>query len=298
MENICLRVLLTGATGFIGKYVYDRLLHKDIELHIISRHPQYFLKKSHVVDILNCQETKTLIKKIKPQVLIHLAWDVTHDEFWFSSKNSIYADATVNLFNVFLEQGGEKIISTGTCAEYPTSENSVSENIVFDESILTPYGRSKKKVSKWLQKTNCDFTWLRIFGIYGDGEDSRRLFPSMIRAIQSNQEFIIKNSNIFCDYVYVDDVANFIVDCLCNKTLGVVNIGTGENYAVLDLYHAITKYIKSGLFSIEKMIKKPDINSRIPSVQKLHEYGYRFNLNSRFFKNLLPKNCKETKNNE
>lgn len=284
------RVLLTGGTGFIGQHVYNRLLNKNIDLHITSRYFRPLLKNVHITDLLNLTNIKNLIKKLQPDILIHLAWDVTHDEFWTSSKNVDYLKASIKLFELFLEQGGKKIISTGTCAEYPTCDSSVSEDIIFDKFVLTQYGAAKKEVSEWLQKTNCDFSWLRIFGIYGHGEDNRRILPSMIRAIRENQEFIIKNPNIFCDYIYVDDLAALIVDCIYNKGLGIVNIGSGENYAFLDLYNAIVKYIKSGLLSIDKTINNPDINSRIPDVKKLHNYGYKLNFNFEFVKNVLLRN--------
>lgn len=281
-----IRILLTGGTGFIGKYVYNRLISKNIDLHITSRYLRPLIKNVHIINLLNITETKNLIAKLKPDILIHLAWDVTHNEFWTSSKNIAYAKASIELFEAFLDHGGKKIISTGTCAEYPTSDLRVSEDMIFDKSVLTKYGSSKKEVSEWLQKTNCDFSWLRIFGIYGKGEDNRRIFPSMIKAIKTNQEFIIKNPNVFCDYIYVDDLAALIVDCIDNSGLGVVNIGSGENYAFLDLYNAVAKYINSGLLSIDRTINNPDINSRIPNVKKLHSYGYKLNLNFEFIKNL------------
>lgn len=279
-----MKVLLTGFTGFIGQALYKKLLCDEIDLHVTSRFPQHSIKNAYVIDLLDHEATHSLVQKIKPDILIHLAWDVTHGEFWTSSKNVLYADASIHLFQCFIENGGKKIIATGTCAEYPVSNKSVSETISVDTSILTPYGREKRRVSEWLKNNNCDFTWLRIFGIYGNGENSKRLFPSIIRSVQANEEFMIRNPSIFYDYVCVNDLVNFIVFYLYNKGLNIINIGTGESYAVYDLYCALVQYLKSGLFSIKKTIKNPNLNSRIPNVQKLRESGYQFDLNASFFK--------------
>jgi len=270
-------VLLTGATGFIGKHVYDKLSREDIDLHVTSRNI-LSLKNSHVLDILDRSASRDLIKIIKPDVLIHLAWDVTHGEFWSSDKNPDYATATINLFNIFQKNGGKKIIAAGTCAEYAPSSCAVDEDSFVDIKELTPYGRAKKTVFDWLENQCADFTWLRIFGIYGEAENKERLFPSMIRAIKLKQEFLIKNPDTFFDYVYVDDIAKFTVDSLKMKGVGAINIGTGGAVSISDLYNMLKNYIQFGIWEYKESILTPNANSRIPNCEKLKKYGFQFRL--------------------
>ena len=171
-----MKVLVTGATGFIGRYVMNLLKKTDHEIYTISR----TLKKEkncYQANIFNTPEIDKIIDTIQPNVLIHLAWDVTHGEFWNAANNEDYTKASKNLFDIFLEKGGKKIIATGTCAEYPTSDKPVREDVEYDGN-LTPYGFAKKSVFDYLvskqEKEDFEFTWLRIFGIYGEGEDERR----------------------------------------------------------------------------------------------------------------------------
>lgn len=275
-------VLFTGATGFIGKYIYKRLLLEDLELHLISRVCQDSLKNFHVLDILNYGEMQRIIKEIKPEVLIHFAWDVSHGEFWNSTKNIDYATSTINLFKLFFENGGKKVIAAGTSAEYPTSNQSVQEGMAVDISKLTPYGCSKRKALEWLQKYNCDFMWLRIFGIYGLGENKDRFFPLIFNAVKTGTQLHIDHHDTFLDYVHADDIAKFVVFCLKNKGIGAVNIGTGESMALIDIYKTVESYMRSGIFKLFKTYRVPSPQSRIPDCTRLKSMGFNFELVSGF----------------
>lgn len=276
-----MKILLTGATGFIGHYVYRQLLQTDHTLYITSRNPHCNLPNCFILDILDYQKTTSILKEIQADVLIHLAWDVTHGEFWTSEKNIDYAKASIHLFETFLEQGGKKIIAAGTCAEYSTSAEPVRENQT-TIGELSPYGNAKRLVLAYLEskKTqfNFDFTWFRIFGVFGLGEHQERLIPSIISTIQSKEVFSVKNPDVFFDYIYVDDLAHFIIDAIQKTNLGIINIGTGNSLAVIDVFLTIKNYIETGRFKIIQTVIIPSQNSRIPDCMKLKEQGYNFNL--------------------
>ena len=278
-----MKILLTGATGFVGSYVYKRLVETNHALYVVSRGDITNSGRSifYQLDILNYQATNQVITEIKPDLLIHLAWDVTHGDFWDAPNNKVYAAASINLFNSFLENGGKKIIAIGTCAEYPTSSESVLEDQVYDGE-LSCYGSSKKSVFEYLKYkyTNklCDITWIRIFGIYGPYENENRFFPKVINAIKNNVLFKINYPDIFVDYVYVNDVAEFIVRCIEINGLGAINIGTGISISLTDLFNVIKNYIETKDFKIINTIVKPNSKSRIPNCEKLHKLGFKFSL--------------------
>ena len=276
-----MKVLVTGATGFIGRYVYNKLLKTNIDFYLTSRNARNDIKNCYILDILNYQDTQALIKKIKPDILIHLAWDVSHGEFWTSSKNICYAEATINLFKLFINEGGKKIIAAGTCAEYPTSSQVVFEHLVY-QGELSEYGKAKQVVYNFLKScelaNTIEFTWFRIFGIFGDRENKQRFFPSAINAIKNGEVLKIKEPGSFCDYVYVDDLAYFIVACIDKVGLGAVNIGTGEAMSMMAMYKLIENYMKTGIFKIVKTTQKASENSRIPNCKKLQRNGFHFTL--------------------
>lgn len=276
-----MKIILTGATGFLGKYVHQKLLESKHQVYVISRKPP-FGKLWYQADILNHKETGKIVQNIDADVLVHLAWDVTHGEFWNSPKNIAYAEASKSLFDYFLKAGGKKIISAGTCAEYPTSDKAISENAVSKDK-LTQYGYAKREVYDYLnsliqKSSDLNFTWLRIFGIYGPGENEERFFPKVIRHIKYSTPFEIKTPDCFMDYVYVKDVANFISSCLEGRSIGAVNIGTGESVSLLDLYNILKSYIETKQLKIFRSIDKPNSNSRIPDCNKVKNSGFYFSL--------------------
>jgi nucleoside-diphosphate-sugar epimerase len=262
-----MKILLTGATGFIGKYVLNELVKKDYEVSTLSR--------SQGCDLLNHGQVDEFLRKSRADILIHLAWDVTHGEFWNSPKNILYRNASIFLFKKFLDYGGKKIIGGGTCAEYPTSDQEVVEDIIVTKEDLSLYGKCKRECFEWLEKNLCDFTWLRIFNVYGDSDHPQKLFPSILRSLKEGKDFSIKNPNSFYDYTWVGDVAKCIAEMINKPGLGAVNVGTGQSMATQDWYNSIKKNI------IIKTIQKANAQSRIPNCKKLQKNGF-------FLRNLIP----------
>lgn len=281
-----MKIILTGATGFIGQYVYNKLLKIEHEVFILSRNPSSATNWQQI-DIFNKVALDEFIATTKADCLIHLAWDVTHGVFWTAPNNQQYAEASKFLFKSFIKHGGKKIISAGTCAEYPTSNLPVSEDLEFSDT-LTPYGQAKREVFNCLkelqQEHGINYTWFRIFGIYGPRENPARFIPAAINAIANQVDYPLKNPNIFADYVYVDDLANFVINAITKEINGPVNIGTGKALALQDLYITLKNFAGTGQLQESNTITTPDINSRIPDCSKLWNNSFRFNFESGFNK--------------
>src|SRR5690606_19397890 len=141
----------------------------------------------------------------------------------------------ISLFQSFIKHGGKKVIAAGTCAEYPQSSKPIEEEALLSRK-LTPYGEAKRRVHDYLAKLvnehNIQYTWPRIFGLYGPFEKEARIIPSMIKAIEDNKTFTINEPHTFCDYVYIDDFADFIVKSITLEGMGPVNIGTGQSISL------------------------------------------------------------------
>lgn len=265
-----MKILLTGATGFIGKRVYQNLISDGAHsVFGVSRRP--VMDKQYQLDILNKKSVDSFIEANRFDVLIHLAWDVTHGEFWDSSLNEDYLEASKHLCEAFLQHGGSKIIAAGTCAEYPALPYPVREDVEY-EGELTPYGQSKKALFKHLvrsqQEHTFDLAWLRIFGIYGEGEDDKRFFPIAKRTVLEGQTLVIETPHIFADYIPVDAVAGVFVKCLKAGNIGDVNIGTGVSMPMCDWYAKIKAEMTQTEFQPSVGIKAAP-ESRIPDCRRM-----------------------------
>src|SRR5687768_9646828 len=185
------RVLLTGASGLIGKNAIAPLLASGFEVHAVARreidYPADPRLRWHHVDLLEPAEARKLVATSHPTHLLHFGWYVEHGKFWNAPENETWLAASLHLIESFIEHGGRRVVSAGTCAEYEWGGNDP-----LDESgtPLRPdsiYGKCKAELFRRLQDFPVDSAWGRIFFLYGAGEDEKRLIPSVITSLLRNE---------------------------------------------------------------------------------------------------------------
>ena len=141
------KILLTGATGFIGRHLTPLLLAKGCEVH--GLHFGDTAPKAapgcqyHDVNILDTAAQERLLAELKPDYLLHLAWEARPGIYWTSPANLEWARASITLFREFYRQGGRRGVAAGTCAEYHWADNGVYTENTPSLPPLTLYGASK-----------------------------------------------------------------------------------------------------------------------------------------------------------
>lgn len=228
-----MKVLLTGANGFIGRYVLATLQRKGIEVVTLGRTPSKdFPQVEHIsADLLASSNFLSLLENVEATHLLHLAWYTEHGEFWDSKLNFLWVDATRRLVEDFCLAKGQRVVIAGTCAEYDWSYGYCKE----DNTPLTPstlYGTAKD-VTRRLVMAICNqyqvsFAWGRVFLTYGVGENRKRLIPSLIDVFQHEKEPFSVNTGIYRDFLHVSDVAEGFVTLLCADVSGTYNISSGQ----------------------------------------------------------------------
>src|SRR5688500_3429808 len=167
------RALLTGARGFVGRQVRGHLAD-SFELHCTSREPVADASAVwHRVDLRDPQSCADLIERIRPDILVHTAWNTQHGEFWEAEDNAEWLEAGRSLFTAFSNAGGQRIVACGSCAEYPVGiVQPCREDEVIDPSeVGSGYGRAKLALLEHLRGLVVEFAWARIFFVYGPHED-------------------------------------------------------------------------------------------------------------------------------
>ncbi|CAO4840711.1 MAG: hypothetical protein CNLJKLNK_00246 [Holosporales bacterium] len=250
-----LRILLTGATGFIGQHLLNLLSPYNVVP--TSRH-----HKDFPLDIFCQKNVRQFLQDTNPKILIHLAWDVTHQQFWNSPLNEQYQEASCFLFQEFIDIGGKHIIATGSGAEYPPSDKQVKEMDIVDRSLLTPYGKAKRACCDFLESQNAPFTWFRLFGITGENEKEERFFPTARKSILNKESFLIQHPDIYHDYIDVVDFCKIILKCIESEPWGIVNIGTGKAHSMQTYFNLLAGESPGNAVS-------PSPLSRIPDCSKL-----------------------------
>ncbi len=262
------RVLITGATGFIGRACLNSLKKTNLEIHATHRNKPLINNEIswHPCDILNPIEVSALINKIKPDYLLHLAWIVDHEIYWTSEKNINYIVATIHLYKEFSLQGGKKAIFLGTCAEYDSSHSICEENTTpLNPSTL--YGLCKKQTIELLTQLKCqepshaDFSWVRLFNIYGPYEHQERLIPYLFSSYLQEKIPILESPYSIRDYIHVQNLADILVCLLKKNSPPIINAGTGNKLSIEGLAKIIhARFFRTQIptYQVTNNLKKPD----------------------------------------
>lgn len=227
------KVLVTGATGFIGLRVVSRLLEEGAHVLPVSLSGRGGVS----LDLKNTEAVKCFLKRECPDHLIHLAWNVNAG-YMESVENLEWVTASLELLKAFAKNGGQRAVFAGSCIEYDWKYGYLSED-------LTPLGSdslyavSKSALYKmalaYSRRMNLSFVWGRIFFLYGDGEKRERLVPSLIDAFLKGDRPNLKYPHLRRDYLHVDDVAAALVALLSSACTGAINIASGEAVCLGDI---------------------------------------------------------------
>lgn len=280
-----MRIFLTGATGFIGKYVLKHLEKEGYNILLLTRASKENFSSiisSKKVDIVSgnlsdINKWKNKLIQFKPEVTIHLAWEGIPDYGVKTSiKNLKYG---LNLFEELAEIGCKKIICTGSCWEYGQNQGKVSEDLPAKSSdaftaaknVLHLLGREIAK------ENNMQFIWTRLFYVYGAGQRENSLIPYIGKCVKEGKKPKIKTPSTRNDFIYVEDVAKAIVAILEKCTQSTVyNIGSGYSTSIQKIIREICNCYNIGYIQKSKQLTEDQaINfwADISKIKKELEWG-------------------------
>ena len=228
-----MRILVTGASGFIGRHVIARLNPRD-EVLMLSRraraNPIKAKSRWLMGDISGLPRLKRKIKAFDPQVCIHLAWAGIPDFSFARSKKNL--DDSIRFLDFIIQETScRKIVASGTCFEYGRASGRCRES---DMTRTTSYlGWAKKALHDYLEcacmRKAVDLVWFRMFYVYGPGQRVKSLIPSAFRALREGRTPEVNHPDSANDYVHVRDVADAVAKAARPGTqAGVFNLGSGR----------------------------------------------------------------------
>lgn len=238
------KVLVTGATGFIGRHSLIPLIARGYEVHAVSfkAHNELAAENTlpesvtwHKANLLSSANVENLISTTRPDNLLHFAWEATPGTYWTSHENLRWVQASLNLLEEFVRWGGSRVVIAGSCAEYDWNYGYCSESLT-PKTPATLYGTCKHAlhlmVEAFAAKQGFSQAWGRLFYLYGSHEHPKRLVASVIRSLMQGKTARCSHGEQIRDYLHVADAAEAFVRLLTSDVSGAVNIASGQPVAV------------------------------------------------------------------
>jgi nucleoside-diphosphate-sugar epimerase len=192
----------------------------------------------HRADLLDSTETSRMMAEVRPTHLLHLAWYAEPGKFWHSAENFRWLESSIALLRHFREQGGERVVMAGTCAEYDWDYGFCSE-VITPCRPATTYGVCKNALFEVMRvfcaERGMSAAWGRIFFLYGPGEHPSRLVASVITDFLRGDQARCTHGNQIRDFLHVRDVASAFVALLESPVEGAVNIASGQPVALREV---------------------------------------------------------------
>ncbi|MBI5456387.1 NAD(P)-dependent oxidoreductase [Candidatus Kaiserbacteria bacterium] len=245
------RVLVTGATGFIGRHTLQPLLERGYEVHAvyhahaIESDPQIAW---HRADLLDAKDIERVAAAVQATHLLHFAWIAAPGIYWTSPENLLWKERTLLLLREFAKSGGTRAVIAGTCAEYDWT---ISQDVLTESTSplqpATPYGISKHEgrlaTESYAEGSGLSLAWGRIFFLYGPHEAKTRLVPYIITSLLKDEVAECTPGEQIRDFLHVQDAAHAFVSLLESNAEGAVNIGSGKPVAIKDIIDAIARQL-------------------------------------------------------
>jgi nucleoside-diphosphate-sugar epimerase len=252
------RILITGATGFVGRQILSALSNADILLIPVVRTGKEYLviDKPNVERIISSDDIfsepedwwSTQCRGI--DTIIHAAWYAEPGKYLQASSNMECLIGSLNFAKGAAKTSVRRFIGVGTCIEYDISNGVLS--VATPLKPTTPYAAAKAALflalTQWLPTQSVEFAWCRLFYLYGEGEDKRRLIPYIRTQLERGEPAELTNGKQIRDFLNVAEAGRQIAQVALSNQIGPINICSGIPVTVRQLAEQIAaEYGRSDL---------------------------------------------------
>jgi nucleoside-diphosphate-sugar epimerase len=249
-----MRVVVTGATGFVGRHVVRELEARGVSPVVVSRSgsaKSSLSFPSQVVEFDIAHAPPDAYELLgEPHAVIHLAWGGLPN---YKAPSHINEElpAHKSFLDGLLAAGLGNLTVAGTCLEYGMVSGALSEDM--PTAPVTAYGKAKDLLREDLERLRqlhrYNLTWARLFYLYGDGQSKGSLLPRLETAIErGDRTFDMSGGQQLRDYLPVGEAARYLVAlALGERDHGIVNVCSGSPISVRELAEGAVKRHQSSI---------------------------------------------------
>jgi dTDP-6-deoxy-L-talose 4-dehydrogenase (NAD+) len=234
-----MRVLVSGAGGFIGSRLVSRLVADGDTVMAVDRDQRSLGRLDHLADRISTAAldlsgtagaTGRLLDSFGPEAVVHLAWYANPEDYLTSHANLASLAMTASFVDAVLAAGCRKVVVGGTCVEYAPRDRLLVETDPADPRTL--YASCKH--AAWIiarslaAERGAELAWGRIFHLHGPTEDPRRLIPWVAGQLRKGEAVDLTDGAQVRDHLHVDDVAAGLAKLLTPGASGIYNVSSGQ----------------------------------------------------------------------
>jgi dolichol-phosphate mannosyltransferase len=240
------RVIVSGASGFVGANLARRLLRDGHEVHLLLRpgRPQWRLAgiqadvRALPVDLVDREAVARALAAARADWIFHLAaygaYSSQVDARRIVETNLI---GTMNLLEAGQRAGFEAFVNTGSSSEYGFKDVAPAETARLEPN--SDYAVAKAAATLYCESVarrgDLPISTLRLYSVYGPFEEPTRLIPTLVTRALRRELPPLVDPSIARDFVYVDDATEAYVQAARQRARGVFNVGTGVQTTLRDL---------------------------------------------------------------
>ena len=231
-----MKVLVTGGTGFIGRHVMAALAEQGHDAMSSGRSGADVR-----LDLRDGDAVREVLSSLRPEAVVHLAWQGLPDY----SEDQCRANLEMGkgLIDAVAECGVQRVIASGSCWEHASRQGMLDETS--ETSAAMPFARAKLELLRHgveaARRTGMNFTWLRLFFVYGPGQREGALIPTLLRDLGAGRPVNLRTPHARNDFIHVRDVADAVSGVLrAEHPAQVYNLGSGHATPLSEVVRTVT----------------------------------------------------------
>jgi nucleoside-diphosphate-sugar epimerase len=250
------RILITGAGGFVGAAVAKAAVASGSEVIALVRNDMSRLAaiadriSLHRVDLADGPAVADLLLSVRPDIVIHSAWEGVGGALRSGDIQFDNIRTTTALADAAIAAGARKFVGIGSQAEYGRYDRRIVESDLPQPTML--YGAAKLAAchlaAQRCREAGLSFAWLRLFSVYGPGDNSNWLIPSAAASLVRGKAPSCTEGTQKWDYLHIDDVADGVLAAATREAAtGVFNLSSGDPVAVRTIVEILRDIAAPGL---------------------------------------------------